>query len=126
MLRHAIDATARLRSDLPASDEIIRRWPIIPDEYDVRRHEVVIRIDCGSGVGANAAYINVAAHQGSAWVTTPREPEPCMMYSAARRFGVGGGFATDRSPYTSPLGSPDPGGRPNPAIEPPLGNPLPH
>jgi hypothetical protein len=122
-LQHAIDATARLRSDLPATDDTIRHWPIIPDEYDVLRHEVVIRTDCEGGVGANAAYINVAARQGSAWVTTPREAEPC---TAQRRvsFGYSGpaaGFPASTGPYSSSFSRPEAAGEPAtlPVKEPP-------
>jgi hypothetical protein len=112
LLRRAIDATAEQRRDVTtASDQDIRRWPVIPDEYDARR-------DCPSGTEAiDAAYINVAAHAGTAWVTAPRAAAPCPavrpdVYLASRGFP---------GPEPSRPG-PNYAVRPYPAIEPDLNN----
>jgi hypothetical protein len=120
MLRRAIDATASLRSGVPATDETIRQWPIIPDEYDVLRHQVVIRLDCNAGVAPNAAYINVAARQGSAWIATPRESEPCLkarIASASRPVDFEARFFPSYQSWSGPFAPVDPHARPNSAIE---------
>jgi hypothetical protein len=120
LLRRSIDATAEVRNSYLVSDEDIRRWPVIPDEYDVRHREAIVRTDCSDGgLGPDAAYINVAAHAGSAWVTAPRDPVSCPpsrldTYLASRRFS---------GPEARGFGSPDRSARPSPAIEPDLANP---
>jgi hypothetical protein len=123
MLRRAIDATAALRAYVRANDETIRRWPIIPDEYDARSQEVVIRTDCAHSWGANAAYINVAAHQGSAWITTPREalPQACAVPPISFRGpGLDVIFQEPSGPRSAPGERPEARGEPvNPPKEPP-------
>jgi hypothetical protein len=77
-LKQAVDATADLRSRSGASDDAIRGWKIIPDEFDVRRHAAVFRTDCYPATWVtDAAYINIAAHAGTAWISEPREPAAC-------------------------------------------------
>ncbi|HEX3465622.1 MAG TPA: hypothetical protein VHS78_16350 [Candidatus Elarobacter sp.] len=72
-LQHAIDATAELRAYVPLSDEQIRRWSAIPDAIDMERHKLLISNACGLGDPVvTAAYVNVAAHEGTAWITAAR------------------------------------------------------
>ena len=113
MLQRAIDATARNRSYVAANDDTVRAWSIIPDRYDVRRHEEIISTDCLSDVSPNAAYINVAAHHGSTWINEPRTPEPCMYRNDGRSVGWNGN-ALSANPFPSRAEGPS---RPNPAIE---------
>lgn len=79
MFQRAVDATAELRSLLPLSDDQIRRWTAIPDAVDLTRRKLLIATDCGIGDPTpTAAYINVAAHDGSAWIAVARpSPEGC-------------------------------------------------
>jgi hypothetical protein len=78
LLRRSIDATAEVRRNfLIASDDDVRRWTVIPDQYDPGHRELILRTDCPVAAFApDATYINVAAHAGTAWVTTPRELNP--------------------------------------------------
>jgi len=119
LLRRSIDATDELRRNYIVPDEDIRRWPIIPDEFDQRHDRLIVSTVCdGAGLSEDAAYINVAAHRGVAWITAAREPVRCTparkdVYSASGFLG----------PATSPFGTTDYSARPNPAIEPDLANP---
>lgn len=74
LLRRAADETKDLRSQSFASDAEVRSWTVIADYYDVRRGEVVVddRSACALGYADNAAYINVAARTGIAWITEQR------------------------------------------------------
>jgi hypothetical protein len=118
LLQRAIDATARLRSRNSWPDELVRQWPIIPDEFDARRREAIIRLDCPSGTWvADATYINVAARSGAAWITVPRDPTTCTH----------GRYAASHPDFNEPLwqrAGPDPHQRPNPAIDPGLNGPV--
>jgi hypothetical protein len=122
MLQHAIDATAVLRSSVSWTDETVRRWPIIPDQFDAPRREAVIRIDCPAGMWiADAVYINIAAHQGSAWIAAPRETETCR--TSVARFDRGMPNYGSGGSHTG-IGGVDPGARSDPAIEPGFNGPV--
>ena len=114
LLRRSIDATDELHRDAGISDDDIRQWSIIPDDYVPRRHTLIVRTDCPAGaVTLDAAYLNVAAHAGSAWAA-PRAPTSCPparsdTYLASRGF---------RQPESQGFGRIDYSARPNPAIEP--------
>ncbi|HTD35733.1 MAG TPA: hypothetical protein VK665_18940 [Candidatus Elarobacter sp.] len=72
-LQRSIDATAELRADVPLSDDQIRRWSAIPDAIDMERRKLLIANDCAIGDPAvTAAYINVAARRGTAWISVAR------------------------------------------------------
>src|ERR1700681_50970 len=119
LLQRAIDATAPLRSRRHVADAVVRQWPIIPDEFDARRREAVIRLDCPWGTAATVAtYINVAAHAGTAWISQPREAMTCSNGVPLAR-SSGGGFPSAQQ------GGIDPSRRPEPAFEAPLLNPGP-
>ncbi len=86
-LKQAVDATAELRSRTAATDEAIRSWVTIPDEFDAFKRVAVIRTDCAAGAWiTDAAYINVAAHAGRSWITEPREPTTCPRYANTARW----------------------------------------
>jgi len=122
MLQHAIGATGALRSRVSLTDDAVRRWTIIPDDYDARRHEEVIRTDCPASMWlADATYINVAARQGSAWVTAPRDTEACKKSVAYFDRGVLPLFGDP-----SPQGIPpvDYSARREPAFEPGFNSPV--
>jgi hypothetical protein len=112
MLQRAVDATAELRAFLPLSDEQIRRWTIIPDAVDLTRRKLLIATECGIGDPAlTAAYINVAAREGSAWIAVTRPsqascpPLPTTAYDGPQK----------PVPMTVPRGTGT--GRPNPAVD---------
>jgi hypothetical protein len=84
MLKRAVDATASLRSDVGADDQTIQAWSVIPDTYDSVHRRAIVRTDCALGTwAADAAYINVAAHTGTAWITAPRDAQPCSSPAVA-------------------------------------------
>jgi hypothetical protein len=114
LLRRSIDATAEVRSNfLIASDDDVRHWTVIPDQWDPRRRELILRTDCPVAAFApDATYINVAAHAGNAWVTTPREVDPNC---AVRPPDVYARSSPSQG-WSSILSAPQPG-RPTPAIE---------
>jgi hypothetical protein len=111
LLRRSIDATDELHRDAAVSDDEIRRWPIIPDDLEARRHTLIVRTDCPAGsVTLDAAYLNVAAHAGFAWAA-PRAPASCPpvrpdTYLASRGF---------RQPEPHGFPPVDYSARPNPA-----------
>jgi hypothetical protein len=80
LLRRAADETKDLRLQSFASDAEVRSWTVIPDYYDVRRGEIVLDdpSGCARGYADNAAYINVAARTGAAWITEQR-PAPAAL-----------------------------------------------
>ncbi|HEX3465620.1 MAG TPA: hypothetical protein VHS78_16340 [Candidatus Elarobacter sp.] len=113
LLRRSIDATAELRSYVRASDDDIRRWPIIPDSLAPHGDTLIVRTDCAPPYPeTDAAYINVAAHAGSAWISTPRESGQCPPYRpdrylASRPFEGFAGFpASPPGPTTLPAAEP--------------------
>jgi hypothetical protein len=87
LLSRAADATAELRDQTAATDEQVRSWDFIPDQYDkVHQRPVMIEyLDLipnnaatprasalfGPWI-ADAAYINLAARTGDAWIQIPR------------------------------------------------------
>jgi predicted metal-binding protein len=72
-LQRSIDATAELRADVPLSDDQIRRWSAIPDAIDMERRKLLVANGCAVGDPAvTAAYVNVAARQGTAWISAAR------------------------------------------------------
>jgi hypothetical protein len=79
MLQRAVDATAELRALLPLSDDQVRRWTAIPDAVDLKRRKLLIATECAIGDPTlAAAYVNVAARDGSAWIAVARpSPEGC-------------------------------------------------
>jgi hypothetical protein len=128
LLQRAVDATAALRAVARGSDADVRAWPTIPDFVDGHTGDYVVD-GCGSGSAAlNAAYINVAARTGVAWVLTPRAPTRCGTK------GYPYAYNGRRDPFAQPdpwTASPSrfswdqgPGRRPDPAIEPPLNSPV--
>ena len=89
-LRRAADETADMRSRSLATDEQVRAWTFIPDYVLPNTRtpatvpyvkasasiEVSSRRPFADGLSAeNAAYVNVAARTGTAWITTPRVVE---------------------------------------------------
>jgi hypothetical protein len=117
-LRRAIDATDEVRRYSHLSEDLVRRWPIIPDFFDDSRREAVVSLDCEFSLGPDATYIYLAARTGTAWITQPREPVAC------RRAGRPTGYVTGGP--TSTMGNFSPSGstRPDPAIEPSLNSPV--
>jgi hypothetical protein len=75
LLKRAADATRRMRDFTPASDSQIRSWDVIPDTFYARYREAVVFDDpvCAGNLAVNAAYINLAARSGTAWIRTPRD-----------------------------------------------------
>lgn len=119
LLRKSIDATAEVRGMFPAANDEIRQWSVIPDLYDPTHRRLVVRTDCPfGGLGEDASYINVAAHDGNAWVTTPRAGNPACgalsadFYAMNRWIAALPGWPSEKS-GSEPVGS----GRPSPAIE---------
>jgi hypothetical protein len=81
LLRRAADATEELRSKAHVTDAVVRTWPVIPDFVDIRTG--VVYADClGGSIAINAAYVNVAARAGTAWVATPRDTKGCTLTAA--------------------------------------------
>lgn len=75
LLRAAADATRELRERSAASNEAVRTWTVIPDYYDAQHQEPVVldsSSPCTASGADNAAYINVAARSGTAWITAQR------------------------------------------------------
>lgn len=73
--QRAVFATNALRAESTASDAQIRAWSAIPDYVNPADGHVFVAADgvfCGDDGALNAAYINVAARAGAAWVETPR------------------------------------------------------
>jgi hypothetical protein len=125
LLRKSIDATAEVRGMFPATSDEIHQWSVIPDAYDRMHRRLVVRTDCPfGGLAEDASYINVAAHDGSAWVTTPRAANPTCgalsddFYALNRWYAAIPAFPSEKT-GSEPVGS----GRPSPAIEPDLANP---
>ena len=76
LLRHAVDATAVLRSETRFSDAEVRAWQFIPDSVDADDGSPIQ--NCArSSLYVNAAYVNVAARAGTAWVRTHDATERC-------------------------------------------------
>jgi hypothetical protein len=121
-LKQAVDATAELRARTAATDDTIRGWVTIPDEFDAFKRVGVIRTDCYAGTWVtDAAYINVAAHAGKAWISEPREPIACSSDAfSAVRWSPFDGTGTSRGSASGPESGP--GGPPGslfPRPEPP-------
>jgi hypothetical protein len=122
MLQRAADATAALRAVARGSDADVRAWPTIPDFVDGHTGDYVVD-GCGSGSAAlNAAYINVAARTGVAWVLTPRAPARCGVKGYPYAYnGRRDPFARP-DPWTASPGrfswDQDPTSRPSPAVDP--------
>ncbi|HTD36134.1 MAG TPA: hypothetical protein VK669_01375 [Candidatus Limnocylindrales bacterium] len=113
MLQRSLDATDEMRRAVPVSDEQIRRWSAIPDAIDMEHHKLLIVTSCGIGDPAVAAsYINVAAHDGAAWIVAARPPLTDCPPLAANAYDP----ADKAHAMTLPRGTAT--GRPNPAIEP--------
>lgn len=112
MLRRSIDATDEMRRAVPVSDEQIRRWSTIPDAIDMEHHKLLIVTTCGIGdPSVAAAYINVAAHDGAAWITAARAPLTGCPALAANAYDP-----PDKAhPLTLPRGTDTK--RPDPAID---------
>ncbi|HTD36128.1 MAG TPA: hypothetical protein VK669_01345 [Candidatus Limnocylindrales bacterium] len=84
-MRRAAGETSDLRSRSVSTDEQVRGWTIIPD-YAFRNEtrtfaylpatpanaQLARRPFTDDFAAENAAYINVAARTGTAWITTPR------------------------------------------------------
>jgi hypothetical protein len=69
------------RAASPASDDQIRAWDVIPDFFDARTEQAIsfANDSCGGDIIQNAAYLNVAARSGTAWIATPRTvPHTCV------------------------------------------------
>lgn len=94
--------TNALRRNVLASDAQIRTWVVIPDTYDPRsRIAYFDDFDCAGDVGLDAAYINLAARSGTAWIReqrTARQATGCAaaLPSASAFQSIG------RTPFTSP------------------------
>ena len=114
MFQRAADATAELRNLLPLSDDQVRRWTAIPDAVDLTHRKLLIATACGIGDPTlAAAYINVAAHDGSAWIAVARPPlDGCPPIPTTAYDGP-----EKPVPFTLPRGTAT--GRPNPAVLPP-------
>jgi hypothetical protein len=78
LLKRAAEATRRMRDSTLASDAQIRSWDVIPDAFYARYREAVVFDDplCSGNIAVNAAYINLAARSGTAWIRTPRDVPP--------------------------------------------------
>jgi hypothetical protein len=92
-LRRAADATRDLSRNSRAPDAEVRTWTVIPDFYDVARGEAVV-VDaprsCADATVANAAYINLAARTGTAWIDTPRSAAVPAWFAACRYAAASG------------------------------------
>ena len=80
LFKRVADVTSMARTASPASDDQVRAWNVIPDAFDDRTHQAVYATDsCGGDIVQNAAYLNVAARSGTAWIATPRTvPHGCV------------------------------------------------
>ncbi len=112
MLKRAADAMHAVRNASDVSDADIRSWTIIPDFYDVRRHEIVASDSpsCSGDVSFNGAYIYLAAHTGTAWITTPREVPHAPAHCPAGTWSTAFSFAPNPPPgnlQTRPAPAPD-------------------
>jgi hypothetical protein len=79
LVKRAADATQAWRNATPATDAEVRSWDAIPDAYYAATHVAVIQDDpppCYGFIVPNAAYINVAARTGTAWIRTERAAQP--------------------------------------------------
>jgi hypothetical protein len=121
MLQRAVDATIELRKMLPLSDDQVRSWSAIPDAVDLTRRKLLIANHCGIGDPTlAAAYINVAARDGSAWIAVARpSSEGCPPIAATAYDGP-----EKPVPFTVPRGTGT--GRPNPAYMPDEAPRTPH
>lgn len=103
LLAHVADATAELRGQTAATDEQIRSWTSIPDYFDsVLKRPVDVQyltIDPNNAANpretmligpwiADAAYMNLAARSGEAWITTPRSVGARQLGSAQPAYRV--------------------------------------
>ncbi len=88
LLKRAADATRDLSRDSRAADADVRTWDVIPDYYDVSRREAVVLVGpqgCGADASVtNAAYINLAARTGTAWISTARTDTPSPALASCR------------------------------------------
>jgi hypothetical protein len=84
LLRHAVDATAALRSEIRLSDAQVRAWPVIPDAIDADTEAPIVVCAAGS-IQLNAAYVNVAARAGIGWVRTARASDHCTAIASVHR-----------------------------------------
>jgi hypothetical protein len=123
LISRAADATAELRHQSAATDEQVRAWTVIPDEFDMARggpialaYLPLIANNASTPRSSylfgpwieDAAYINVAARTGSAWIATPRT-------FTSSSYDVAPAIPT-ASPVRRSI-------RPNPAMEPAVGEP---
>jgi hypothetical protein len=105
LLRRAADETRDLRSQSFASDADVRSWSVIPDYYDAQQRQIVLDDPsaCARGYADNAAYINVAARAGTAWITEQR-PAPATltpMVACAPRYAAAAAIRpSDPAPFT--------------------------
>ena len=104
LMARAAEATSALRDAVPASDEQIRRWVVVPDFYDRQSgHAYFDDFDCRGSVDVNAAYVNLAARLGQAWIRqarTERKFTSCLPPPLGNpRYGDIGSNAT---PYVDP------------------------
>lgn len=93
LLKSAAAATRYLREQSAASDTDVLAWDQIPDAFDVgsRRGVVFAGQSCSGEIFENAAYLNVAASSGRAWIAKPRAvPARCEggAIRAVARVGV--------------------------------------
>lgn len=87
LLRRAASGSSELRARTGATDAQIRAWPVIPDYFAWANSELVAydylpliannanrerEPFVNSPIVQDAAYINVAARTGEAWILTPR------------------------------------------------------
>ena len=84
--KRAAAATRYMRDQSAATDSEIRGWDQLPDAFDLlHRQEIVYSGDaCAGDIYENAAYLNLAAQSGKAWIVTPRViPSGCIGGPAA-------------------------------------------
>jgi hypothetical protein len=80
LFKRVADVTSMARAASPASDDQVRAWSVIPDVFDERTNQAVYATDsCGGDIIQNAAYLNLAARSGTAWIAAPRTvPHTCV------------------------------------------------
>lgn len=78
LLKRAADATRALRDASLTRDSEIRSWDKIPDWFYAQDRKAIVFDNplCLGDIAVNAAYMNLVARSGTAWIRTPRVIPP--------------------------------------------------